>query len=462
MLEIGGGTEDTASVILSFLQPDLIGGGALSYTFTDKDREVVEKAAKNTLSKFKAMLTFETLDLDKSLESQGFDDRKFDVIIFSTTCNISSSLGNNEENAQKLLKQNGKLCLLRISMKSLRPATLLRHLPEMLGNQSIISNPETLTDPVPRVSGTSLLESANDHDSIKMLQRHGLDAEFVACDFQDWRHGFDLVVASKRPGQVQQSFEGDIIILEGDTGSSGNLSEELISKLPANCAFERVSKKQFLSSRVELSGKTCISTLELEEPFFSRERPEDFATFKSLIQQCSSLLWISPSDHPMGSIFPGLARSLRNENAGVRIRTLQVPSKNPQGLADLSEIIALLISSPSPDNEFVLDEEILKVSRVMVDRGMNSSLAHMISGHGIRYECNSLGAANGPQKLSIRTPGMLDTLYYETDEMAHEPLGDDEVEIEVKATGLKYVSGNPSGLASYLTDTRAAFGTSWC
>ena len=42
-----------------------------------------------------------------------------------------------------------------------------------------------------------------------------------------------------------------------------------------------------------------------------------------------------------------------------------------------------------------------------------------------------------PSKLSIRAQGMLDTLCVEMDDTSASDLGDDELEIEVKATGLE-------------------------
>ena len=72
---------------------------------------------------------------------------------------------------------------------------------------------------------------------------------------------------------------------------------------------------------------------------------------------------------------------MRNENAALTFRSLQVPSKDLYNSDDLAEIVSRLALSSCTDNEFKLDGGILKVSRIMRDPQMDDMVGGCKSVH---------------------------------------------------------------------------------
>ncbi|KAH8782685.1 putative polyketide synthase [Diaporthe sp. PMI_573] len=218
-----------------------------------------------------------------------------------------------------------------------------------------------------------------------------------------------------------------------------------------------------------IKGKLCISLLELDGGVLPHMSEAGFDGIKSLVFNSNSLLWVTgiSADDPGSSMVTGMARVVRNEEPGLPFYTLATPrpsssdsspdgggsSLTPQRLAQLVRRVLQTIRDDDAggEAEFMIQDSIIHTSRVVEDHGLNTNL-HRLAPR------NSTGAANeplaqaGPVKLSVRNAGLLDTLCYEPcDDEANAPLGDDEVEIAVKAASLNFrdvmtVMGQMTGL----------------
>jgi zearalenone synthase (highly reducing iterative type I polyketide synthase) len=187
-------------------------------------------------------------------------------------------------------------------------------------------------------------------------------------------------------------------------------------------------------------GKKYVALLELDNSFLEVLGEQDFVSLKELILQASSLLWVTSLDGPATALAAGLARTVRNENAESQFRTLQATSTSPNLRPKLAALDTKVATASTEDAEFLEVDGILNTSRVIEDLSLSQAVSGLLSEEVFPMP---LSEASKPQKLSIQNPGMLDTLYFETDVRAMQEIGDDEVEIEVKATGLKYVLNSP-------------------
>lgn len=145
---------------------------------------------------------------------------------------------------------------------------------------------------------------------------------------------------------------------------------------------------------------------------------------------------------PHGSLMVGLSRAIRNENANLLLATLDVQA--PQGKELDLEVAAQAIvkvatshaQGASVDHEYAARGSTVFVPRVTKSSDLQQKL--------LRYESKgeaeqvSFKHADRPLKLSMKTPGLLDTFYFEEDTTYYEPLQEDWVEIEVKAVGLNF------------------------
>lgn len=191
------------------------------------------------------------------------------------------------------------------------------------------------------------------------------------------------------------------------------------------------------SDVAKLKKKSCIALMELETPLLSAMSEQDFNSLQQLIRDSASLLWVVGLDGPSGGMIAGLARVVRNETPGISFRTLNI---EPTALASpdrLGALISRTFGSRIPDAEFMIKDGVICVSRIEEDLPLSDELQSLLPDAGKKISKLRLSQAPGPLKLSVQSPGMLDTLCFEPDDLPNAELEGDQIEIQVKATALK-------------------------
>ena len=271
-----------------------------------------------------------------------------------------------------------------------------------------------------------------------ILKRIKLHAEFGVSDFEDARYQHLSLAVATNSETAQQSREiREIILLESAKPSarSSALATQLVHELGSrNIKTTRMAWNQTI---YDVSQKECISLLELEASFLEDLNEADFSAVKSIILDSSNLTWVTALDGPAGAVASGMARSIRNEIPGKSFRSLQVQDRSLGTPDKLAFLVGQVATTAIPDEEFREDAGVLQVCRVVEDAPMNEDITQLLVEGKENVESMALEQVNGPQMLAIRAQGMLDTLCVEEDDVAGEELGSDEVEIDVKATGLK-------------------------
>ena len=198
-----------------------------------------------------------------------------------------------------------------------------------------------------------------------------------------------------------------------------------------------VPKRTRWGQQVDYGHGEFISLIELSKPLLDNISDEDFTAIQKLMSSPSKLLWVTSLDTPAGALAAGMARSIRNEIAGKQFRTLSVQESSMKTTERLAQLIAQLAISQPTDSEFLEEDGVLKTCRVVEDAGFDDQVSHTLVEAKDRIESIPLEQAVGAQKLAIYNIGMLDSICLEKDDHAAMALANDEVEIEVKATGLK-------------------------
>lgn len=235
----------------------------------------------------------------------------------------------------------------------------------------------------------------------------------------------------------QDRRDREIIILEtsSPSGRSSALGAKLIHELESRTI--KTSRMTWDRKTSDVTEKECISLLELEESFLEDLSESDFNAVKSIILDSAKLTWVTALDGPAGAVASGMARSIRNEIPGKLFRSLQVQDKSLDAPDELAFLVGQVATTAVPDDEFREDGGVLQVCRVVEDAPMNEEITQLLVEGKENVENMPLEQVSGPQMLAIRAQGMLDTLCVEDDDVAGTELRKDEVEIEVKATGLK-------------------------
>lgn len=165
---------------------------------------------------------------------------------------------------------------------------------------------------------------------------------------------------------------------------------------------------------------------------------DDFENIKKTLLNASNLLWVYRLDNPDAQMIVGLTRSLRSETLA-KVATLGLEPadlEKPAGpiMAAIDALWPADGAKPCKDSEFRAQGSELFVPRVVDDDAANSFVHNET--HEKTISTQPFNQPGRRFKLEIANPGALDTLYF-TDEVVG-PLGDEEIEIEVKATGLNF------------------------
>jgi acyl transferase domain-containing protein/NADPH:quinone reductase-like Zn-dependent oxidoreductase len=108
ILEIGAGTGGTTAHVLPHLQ-----GHDVEYTFTDVGPLFVS-AARDRFGA-NAFMNFQTLDLERDPEGQGFAERQFDIIIAANVIHATADLRQTLGRVRRLLAPGGLLAMLEVT-----------------------------------------------------------------------------------------------------------------------------------------------------------------------------------------------------------------------------------------------------------------------------------------------------------------------------------------------------------
>lgn len=187
---------------------------------------------------------------------------------------------------------------------------------------------------------------------------------------------------------------------------------------------------------IECSGKHVV-VLQTGTKSLRDLTTDEFEVIKKILLNASNLLWVYRLDNPDGQMIVGLTRSLRSETLA-KVATLGLESvdlEKPTGPV-MAAIDALWPAHGTACKDFEFRAQGLEL---FVPRAVDDDAANQFVYNETQEKTISTQPFHQPGrrlKLDIGSPGSLDTLYF-TDETVG-PLGDDEIEIEVKATGLNF------------------------
>ena len=199
---------------------------------------------------------------------------------------------------------------------------------------------------------------------------------------------------------------------------------------------------------MDLSNSICIFLDELNSPILATLSSEEFDAIQRL---CSAqgLLWVLQDANlatatPNASLVPGMIRTIRNENAGILPVILDLDAKDPLSPDATSDLICKVFkaswgtegSARDMEREYMERHGQLFVPRVVEDP--DASRWVIRKDGKVEIEFQKFDQTDRPLSLTMESPGLLDTLYFEDDKTVTGSLEDDHVEIKVQATGVNF------------------------
>ncbi|GLA73933.1 type I Iterative Polyketide synthase (PKS) [Aspergillus tubingensis] len=231
--------------------------------------------------------------------------------------------------------------------------------------------------------------------------------------------------------------QDDILIVKfGDCALAAEQVQEVISTKAIRwstsiSSLSDCNAKQKLQHVIIL--QTAVETLrDLTEA--------DFANVQQILLSSTNLIWVYRDDTPDSQMIVGLIRSLRSET-DAKVATLGLSAEDlerPAGpiLAAMKALWPTEESfSPCTDFEFKTKNGELMVPRIINDNALDAFVGKETS-DDLTLETQPFVQPGRRFKLEIGSHSALDTLYFTDDDV--KALADDEIEIEVHATGLNF------------------------
>ncbi|KAI0544367.1 polyketide synthase [Xylaria curta] len=419
-LEIGAGTGGTTKSIMRALTRNQ--ERFLEYCFTDISPAFFE-VARDVFSDHSARMSYKVLNIEKSIEEQGFELGQYDVIIAANVLHATQNIEVTLRNTRQLLKPGGKLLLYECT----NPTAL---------NVNLVFGtlPGWWLSQEPRRAFGPLMTKESWGDYMQTTGFSGLDAVFP--DFPNPADQFGSILVSTAIGPVEEPPKlapAFVIKLDGSqlevaTEMCGTLRRELPCEV---VDLTRIRDKYFQKS-------TCIIITDLEAPILRSPSADVLASLKHIISRSSRLLWLSKdgSINPDHELLAGFARVIRAEHPGLKFTTISFDHiDNLSTLAETS-IKILRASYTSTENSFRVIDGAIQIARVVPANPISKHVQAQTSTLEATEEI--LGVGQRALTLQIGSLSQLETLRYEDDPVFEAPITAHDVEFKVMASGMSF------------------------
>jgi acyl transferase domain-containing protein/NADPH:quinone reductase-like Zn-dependent oxidoreductase/SAM-dependent methyltransferase len=428
ILEIGAGTGGTTYHVLDRLRNPDGSSKAAQYFFTDISPAFLAKAA-DRFNEDASIMQFGTLNIENEPVEQGFSSESFDLIVCANVLHATKSIQETLAHCKSLLKPGGRLVLSEVTTKRIFSGFIMGPLPGWwLGEAD-------------GRTGGPLLDVDEWNVALNMAGFSGVDVD-IRGDRDTSKEPVSLIISTKPDTTAPPLLS--YLVITTETDATKELASNIYDKFASTghtitiACWDSVDKAQIV-------GKYCLCLAEWEESILSNLTDKNWDRLREVVLSSEGTLWITGggtfgTPHPMKSLMVGLARAIRNEDAGIRLACLDLDPPEAINFAMASHIILKVtqahVRGDGNESEFTARGDVLYVPRV--ERTLEvDALLRKYEARG-EPEMISFKDCGRPLKLTIKTPGLLDTFRWEEDETYHTPLPEEWIEIEVKAVGLNF------------------------
>lgn len=258
-------------------------------------------------------------------------------------------------------------------------------------------------------------------------------------------------VAKEAPKEVLVVISGDA---DEDVTEGADALEQQLAKLGSTAVKMSLADTMTLED-ADLKTRSCLCLVDASTNGGSLPQinERDWDALKRLILLSGDMTYVTRgatehSSNPSANLMTGMARSIRSENFGLSLTTVDVEGETP--LSDTENITAILkvFSSAAfnringendrPDWEYAIRQGRPMVQRVLLENDINDMASTWHTAP--KPELLPFKQPGRPLKLGMGMPGRLDSLRFEDHQEGNRAneLSTDEVEISVKAMGLNF------------------------
>ncbi|RAH80851.1 polyketide synthase [Aspergillus japonicus CBS 114.51] len=424
ILELGGGTGACTGHVVDALGPTKPVG---RYDFTDASAAFFE-AARMRFSGWEDVMDFRRLDIETNPAAQGFDCGSYDVVLACQVLHATSNMRRTLDHVRQLIKPGGKLVLVETTRDQLDEFFTFGLLPGWwLGEEPERQSGPSLTPEMWR----SVLDATG---------FNGVEFEARDCDSEEF-YMISTMMSTAVPVSCSDK-QTEILVVHLDPPPSMDWAHELQVALGERNTS--LSSLKELDGGSEVDGKMCVFIGEVEHSMLECVTEDGFKLLTSMLQMSRGTLWVTrgaamDSENPWKALHLGLLRTLRNENPGSRLVSLDLDPRSEPWTAESCNAIAnvlsasLLGSSQEKEFDYAERDGVVFVPRMFSDPTPTDKKDSVVME---RFQDEKQLF-----RLDVQTPGLLDSLHFRMDLAdavgTNEP-SNDWVEIQPKAFGLNF------------------------
>lgn len=263
-------------------------------------------------------------------------------------------------------------------------------------------------------------------------------------DYDDARHVLSIIIASNAETETTATPEPHILIIVAEDSA---LQTEVASEIKIRFQSGGVAVCDTVSfptiSSWDIKDTFCIVLLELDNSLLSNITGSEFDNVRKITQLARAVVWVTRGrdERPELGLITGLGRAISSERADVDFIELALDKRSPDA-AITQQIIQVYQKNHKAPVECIESEYMEKDSLLYINRIVEANYLDERIQRKFVPQPSQMQRFDQAQKraltLTIRTPGMLSTFQFDDNKSLERPLGDDEVEVQVKATGVNF------------------------
>ncbi|GKZ33156.1 type I Iterative Polyketide synthase (PKS) [Aspergillus brasiliensis] len=435
IVEVGAGTGSATLPILKALS----GGETTDYDsvpnfscyhYTDISTGFFENARRK-LSRW-PQLTYQKLDIRHHPAEQGFKVGSYDLVIAVNVLHATPDITATVQHVRALLKPGtGKLGIVEHTDNNDPTVLPFALLPDWW----------SVSDEFRQSGEGPLMSQEHWHRLLVSAGFSGVEGAVESGeDSLFWTS-----VVEERTDFLSDALD-EVTIYGSFTDPSEMKLAESVARAMSEIPHLPVPRIKPLAELDDVQGSYSIFLDDPQRSVLTTISSEDeFNKLKSVLLKSKGLLWVSPENRcPEYARIKGILRTLRlEETARKFIQADGIPLDSIRGASAVARLTLALVRDQTPaafrEQEFVWHNDLLHVPRLRKLQKTRETFA-LESGISI-YKEQPIWQGHGPEnvlRLSVETPGDLDSIYFERHSLSRTALCDDEVLIQVSAVGINF------------------------
>ena len=449
ILEVGAGTGGVTKYVLSALQAMEQATGSMrfaEYTYTDISPSFFEHASERWSSIVSSgRMNFKAFDLSKTGPEQGFEAGTYDIVIAGSVLHATPDLTRTMRIVREMLKPGGRL----VAPEATAPENIATNFASGIlpgwwfaqesWRQLSPCITESHWDELLREVGFGGLDMCiRDFES---LDPH-LISVLVATAADTFSMGEKTVPAAET--EAKPAIPSTFLIVNDESDHQLTLAKALqTSLLHLNHQKSQLITLRSLQNLDVSQSDMFVSLLETDKPILHTISEGVFTQLQGLMGKMHNLLWVNVTNledehYPHYSIMKGFLRGVSSENRDRTIVSFSIESSSSSdptaNISDISNVFRAAFHTESTEIEYVLRDGLITTGRAARESDLDTQLTARLY-----PQISTKPWLPGPAlELTVRNPGLIDSLEFIEDTTYPADLLPEEIEIEAKAWGLGF------------------------